>query len=176
MQGISRYANDDSWTSKRDLPTGRLCLQAYSPYPRAQWVKQWRETKDHDLGSQIKAIIKGLEHAAPEIANLVAEGERQAKIEYEKWEIQRAQWRQEEAERLAAKALKDSKEDIYRIIDQWAEANRIEQFFTDAERQAVDLEDEERIRLLDRLKRARELIGTVDALGHFMIWKAPEER
>ena len=30
--------------------------------------------------------------------------------------------------------------------------------------------------LLDRLKRARELIGTVDALDHFMIWKSPEER
>lgn len=172
----SRYAMDHTWTIRKDLPTGRLCLQAYSPYPRAKWVNQWRETEDRDLGSQIKAIVKGLEQAAVEIAGLVEEGERQAKIEHEKWEAQRAQWRREEAERLAAKALKDSKEDIHRIIDRWAEANRIEQFFTDAERRATDLGDEERNRLLDRLKRARELIGTADALEHFMIWKTPEER
>lgn len=120
--------------------------------------------------------MKGLEQAAVEIAGLVEEGERQAKIEHEKWEAQRAQWRREEAERLAAKALKDSKEDIHRIIDRWAEANRIEQFFTDAERRAANLGDEERNRLFDRLKRARELIGTADALDHFMIWKTPEER
>lgn len=172
----SRYAMDHTWTTRKDLPTGRLCLQAYSPYPRAKWANQWRETKDRDLGSQIKAIVKGLEQAAVIIADLVEEGERQAKIEHEKWEAQRAQWRREEAERLAAKALKDSKEDIYRIIDRWAEANRIEQFFTDAERRAADLGGEERNWLLDRLKRARGLIGTADALEHFMIWKAPEER
>jgi hypothetical protein len=172
----SRYAVDHTWTSRMNLPTGRLCLQAYSPYPRAKWVHQWRETQDRDLGSQIKAIVKGLEQAAIQIAGLVEEGERQAQIEHEKWEAQHAQWLRAEAERLAAKALKDSKEDIYRIIDRWAEVNRIEQFFSDAERRAADLEDEERIRLLDRLKRARELIGSADALEHFMIWKTPEER
>ncbi len=171
-----RYAIDHTWTTKKDFSTGRLCLQAYSPYPRAKWVNQWREAKDHDLGSQIKAIVKGLEQAAVEIAGLVEEGERQAKIEHEKWEAQQAKWRREEAERLAAKALKDSKEDILRIIDRWAEANRIEQFFADAERRAAELGDEERNRLLGRLERARELIGTVDALDHFMTWRAPDER
>jgi len=151
-------------------------LQAYSPYPRAKWVHQWRETQDRDLCSQIKAIVKELEQAAIQIAGLVEEGERQAQIEHEKWEVQHAQWLRAEAERLAVKALKDSKEDIYRIIDRWAEVNRIEQFFADAERRTADLEDEERNRLLDRLKRARELIGSADALEHFMIWKTPEER
>lgn len=31
-----RYAIDHGWTTKKDFPTGRLCLQAYSPYPRAK--------------------------------------------------------------------------------------------------------------------------------------------
>jgi len=31
-------------------------------------------------------------------------------------------------------------------------------------------------RLLERLRLARELIGSVDALEHFMSWKSPEER
>ena len=35
-----RYAEDRVWTSTRAFPTGRLCLQAYSPYPRAAWSQQ----------------------------------------------------------------------------------------------------------------------------------------
>jgi hypothetical protein len=84
--------------------------------------------------------------------------------------------RREEAERLAAKALKDSRDDIHGIIDCWVEVNRIEQCFTDIERRAEELSPGERAQLLDRLKRARELIGPVDALDHFMAWKTPEER
>jgi hypothetical protein len=38
------------------------------------------------------------------------------------------------------------------------------------------LGDEERLKLLDRLRRAREMIGSIDALEHFMAWQAPEER
>ena len=72
----NRHIRDYSWTTKKDFPTGRLCLQAYSPYPRALWVKRWQETKACNLISQINSIIKELEQAAVEIAHLVEEGER----------------------------------------------------------------------------------------------------
>lgn len=172
----SRYAVDHTWTTRKDIPTGRLCLQAYSPYPRAAWVNQWRETRDRDLASQIRKIVKELEQAATSIAGLVEKGEREAKIEREKWEAQCAQARREELERQAAKARKDSKEEIQKIIDRWAEANRIDQFFADAERRVAALNGEERDRLVDRLEHARKLIGTVDALEYFMTWKTPDER
>ena len=42
----ARYAQDHCWTSTRDFPTGRLCLQAYSRYPRADWSQKWREIID----------------------------------------------------------------------------------------------------------------------------------
>ena len=171
-----RYAFDHSWTTKKDFPTGRLCLQAYSPYPRTKWANHWRETKNHDLGSQIKGIVKELERAAVIIARLVEEGERQAELERQRWEAQQEQWRREEAERRAEKALKDSREDLLRIIDGWAESNRIEQFFLDAERRAANLSGNERLKILERLKRARELVGSVDALDHFMVWRSPDER
>lgn len=32
-----RYVPDHTWTTTREFPTGRLCLQAYSPYHRATW-------------------------------------------------------------------------------------------------------------------------------------------
>ncbi len=171
-----RYTYDHSWTTKKDFATGRLCLQAYSPYPRARWVNHWRETKDHDLGSQVKGIVKELERAAVIIARLAEEGERQAELEHRRWEAQQEEWRREEAKRKAEKALKDSREDLFRIISGWAESNRIEQFFLDAEGRAATLNDSERLKIMERLKRARLLIGGTDALEHFMTWRSPDER
>lgn len=171
-----RYAFDHSWTTKKDFSTGRLCLQAYSPYPRTKWVNHWRETRNHDLGSQIKGIVKELERAAVIIARLAEEGERQAELERRQWEAQQEQWRREEAERRAERALKDSREDLLRIINGWAESNRIEQFFLDAERRAATLTDSERLKILERLKRARLLVGSADTLDHFMTWRSPDER
>lgn len=171
-----RYAFDRSWTTKKAFPTGRLCLQAYSPYPRAKWINRWQETKNRDLGSQIKAIVKEFERASVSVAGLVEEGERQAELERQQWEAQQKQWRREEAERRAAKALKESREELLQIIDGWAESNRIEQFFQDAERGAANLSDSERLKILERLKRARELVGSVDVLDHFMAWRSPDER
>lgn len=172
-----RYAVDHTWSTTKDFPTGRLCLQAYSPYPRASWNKQWKETKPTQyLGNQIKGIVKELEDAAVEIARLAEEGMRQAESEHQKWE---AQWRESQrqvAERRHAEALKASNEDLIRIIDRWAQSNRIELFFADAERRVANLEGDEKLRLSDRLRRARELIGSTDALEHFLDWKSPEER
>ena len=54
-------------------------------------------------------------------------------------------------------------------------AKQIEGFFEDAERRAAGLSEEERDALLDRLHRARALLGGVDALQRFLGWKEPEE-
>jgi len=168
---------DHTWTTMKNFPTGRLCLQAYSPYPRTSWTKQWKETTaTRDMGNKIKEIVKELEEAAVEIARLAEEGMRQAEIEQQRWEVQRREWQRQEAERRQAEALKASNEDLLRIIDRWAQSNKIEQFFADAERRAENLEGDERIKLSDQLRRARELIGSTDALEHFLNWKSPEER
>jgi hypothetical protein len=172
----SRYFHELTWTTEKDYPTARLCLQAYSPYPRAHWVKRWQETARRDLGSQIKAIIKELKGAAVVIARLVEEGERQAEIERKEWEAKQEIWRREEEERRAAKALKESREEILQIIERWGRATRIEQFFRDAEQRATGMGDDERLRLLERLKLARDMVGSIDALERFLAWKAPDER
>lgn len=171
-----RHAQDHGWTSIQDFPTGRLCLQAYSPYPRTDWTQQWRETPTRDLSGRIPAIIRELEKATVEIARLVEEGERQAEIERQRWKAHFEQWRREEEMRQAAKALKDSKEELLQIINTWTEAKQLEAFFADAERRAQDLPDEQREHIIERLRRARALIGSTDALGRFGAWRAPEER
>ena len=76
----------------------------------------------------------------------------------------------------AAEALKDSKEELLEIIETWATSKRLEEFFSDAERKLQSLPEDQRVRTMERLQRARKLIGSTDALDRFHSWKPPEER
>lgn len=165
-----------SWTSMHDLPSGRLCIQAYSPYHRADWKRQWRETKAGDFPGKLSAIVKELKREAATIAQLVEEGERKAEIERQQWEAKQIIWRREEEERRRIKAIKDSREELSEIINAWAEVKKIEEFFADAERRATDLSDAEKGMVLERLKLAYEMVGSTDALQWLRSWKAPDER
>jgi len=165
-----------SWTSMHDLPSGRLCIQAYSPYQRANWVRQWRETKAGDFPGKLSAIVKELKREAATIVQLVEEGERKAKIERQEWEAKQVIWRREEEERRRVKAIKDSREELSEIIKAWAKAKRIEDFFTDVERRAANLEEDQKAAVLERLALARKMVDTTDALRWLAAWKAPEER
>lgn len=75
------FVSDRSWTTTEDFPTGRLRLQAYSPYPGTTWTKRWQETKDGSLDNQVSTIIKELEQAAVDVARLVEEAQRQLEIQ-----------------------------------------------------------------------------------------------
>ncbi len=170
-----RNFSDNSWTTKKQLSSGRLCLQAYSPYARAKWLHHWKEANGRDLKSQIKGIVQEFERSVIEISRLVEEASRQIELERQEWEEQSKKWHREEEERRAAKALKESKDDILRIIDNWDKAKRIEQFISDIERRTAQLRDDQLAGVLERLKIARELFGSADALEHFLSWRSPAE-
>ncbi len=171
-----RYAHEHTWTTTKDYPTGRLCLQAYSPYQDTQWIKRWQETKGADLNTRIKSIVRELEQAAEEIAKLVEEAAKRAEIRRQEWEAQQEKWQREAEVRRAAEALKESRTELLQIIDKWTKANNIEKFFLDIEREANNKGEDEKLRLLERLKNARKLIGSIDALSHFLMWRSPDER
>lgn len=170
------HALDSGWTSKHNFPTGRLCLQAYSPYPRTEWTQQWREVKNRELSSRIPAIVRELENATVEIARLYQEGEREAELERQRWAAQMEQWEREQMEKRSAQALKESKEELLEIIEMWATSKRLEAFFTDAEQRLAGLSEGDRDHTMKRLQNARALIGSIDALERFQTWRAPEER
>jgi hypothetical protein len=107
------------WTTHHDLPTGCLVLLAFSPYGRAEWSQQWAEQKPGDFPTRFARIAKELEAAAPIIAGLVEEGERQAEIERQRWEVERREHGRQEAERRRVQALKDSREQLLAIVDKW---------------------------------------------------------
>lgn len=186
-QQLKRAARSYSWTSTQDMPSGRLCIQAYSPYQRTEWSRQWQERKAGDFPGKLSAIIKELETASASIAKQVEEAERtaeiqrqqreqQREIERQQWEAEKAERAREEAERRRIKAEKDSQEELSSIIDAWAKAKRIEEFFADIERRAVDLGDDEKAFILERLELAREMVDSTDALQWLRSWKTPDER
>ena len=170
------YLSSHTWTTTQDRPTGRFCLQAYSPYSGANWQKQWRESKPGNLQNQFKSIVATLEQEAGVIVKLVEEAERLAEIRHQQWELERQKRLREEAERKRLKDLNDSKADLLSIIEAWAEAKRISDFFTEAETRAHSLSEEDREILQSRLIEARELLGDTDVLRRFKTWKTPKER
>jgi hypothetical protein len=57
----------------------------------------------------------------------------------------------------------------------WATAKQLEAFLADAGHSLVGQHEEERVRTMERLRRARKLIGSTDALDRFQFWKTPDE-
>lgn len=52
----------------------------------------------------------------------------------------------------------------------------MEELFADAQRRAADLSNDETDSIGERLKLARQMVGSIDALLWFRSWKAPDER
>ena len=63
-------------------------------------------------------------------------------MEHQRWIAEHERWKREEAERRKAEALKASKDELHGIIEAWAAATRLEQFFADAEHRAAGLPDD----------------------------------
>lgn len=172
----ARYAADHSRTTAKSFGSGRLCLQAYSPYPRAKWGHQWRETEQRALSGRIPAIVKELMDAAGNISRLVEEGERQAVLERQRWDEEHEKWRRDDTARRAAKALKDSRDELLVLVQSWAESRRIREFLEEADRLIVGLDDSDKTVIGKRLEHARTLIGGDTAIARLRSWKSPEER
>lgn len=170
------WAYDHSWTTKSDMTSGRLRLQAYSPYYDAEWKQLWSETKNSTLETKLKTIVRELTEAAPIIAERATEAERRAEIRRQEWEAQRERERTEAEERRRLQTIKDSQDELYAIITAWGEAKRIEEFFDEAERLAMQLDAEQRCAVLNRIAAARNQINSPDALARLLNWKTAEER
>lgn len=170
------WAYDHSWTTKRDMATGRMRLQAYSPYYDAEWKQLWSETKSSTLETKLKTIVRELTEAAPIIAERVAEAERRAEIRRLEWEARCERERREAEVRRRLQAMKDSRDELNAIITAWGEAKRIEGFFDEAEKQAMQLDADQRNEVLNRIRAARNQINSPDALARLLNWKTAEER
>lgn len=163
-------------TSMRYMPTGKLCLRATSPYRVAEWEKHWREEPRFKLLPIVPQIVTELEAAAVTVAKLVEEGELKAELERRKMEEQHAEWQRRELERQRQENIKNSRDQLFGIIEAWGAAKQIEGFFEDLERRAAEISDADAMAIRDRAALARQLLGGVDALQRFRAWRGPDER
>ncbi|HYN54169.1 MAG TPA: hypothetical protein VES38_05640 [Methylotenera sp.] len=165
-----------TWTTKQDTPSGRLCIQAYSTHPGTKWHKQWRESKPGEFSKTLKSVVSELCNSVDEISQATQIAKQEFEERQRQWDIQREKDRLEAEERRRAKNLKDSQDELFSIIESWAETKRIDEFFMDAQLRANKLSDEDRESIEARLTEARKLLGTLDALERFKVWKSPGER
>ncbi|MGV3581649.1 MAG: hypothetical protein ACO1N8_05020 [Methylophilus sp.] len=165
-----------TWTTKQATPSGRLCIQAYSTHTGTKWLKQWRESKPGEFSKTLKSIVNELCNSVDAILQVTQVAKQEAEERQRKWDVQREKGRLEAEELRRAKNLKDSQDELFSIIETWAEAKRIDEFFKDAQLRTSKLSENDRQVVEARLIEARKLLGTLNALERFKQWKSPIER
>ncbi|MGC8042419.1 hypothetical protein ACP3WJ_09325 [Salmonella enterica] len=162
--------------SKHTLPTGRFLLQLYSPYSSTKWLVQFRQTKQCGLISQIPKMISALQEAVPLISKQLEE----ARIKAEEWRVQRerehAIYLEKERIRQEEEAYNASRTELKSIMAQWAEDKRMEQFFREAESDAVMLDERQKVQVMERLQLARQFLSEDTAVERLLKWKTPQDR
>lgn len=172
----SRYYVDHTWTTTKDLPSGRLRLVAYSPYWRVSWATEWQETKEAPLVAALTAIVKAIEDSAPILVEKLGEADRLAEIERRRRAAEEEKRRREEDRRRVEQSVRESQEHLGQVIHKWANVMDVERFLAGVEERASKLTCDERDKVLQRLKLAREFLGSRDPLDFFLSWKTPTER
>ena len=172
----SRHYANHTWTTTRDIPSGRLRLVAYSPYWRVHWSIDWQDTKKTSLHSALKSIVKSVEESSIELIAKLEEADRKAEIARLEHLAAEERRRREEDRRQIEKSVQESQEHLGQIIQQWSSVMSVAGFLTGVEQSAFDLTEEERAPVLERLKLAREFLGTQAPLNFFMAWTTPAER
>jgi hypothetical protein len=169
-------SRDHTWTTTRSLPTDRLRLIAYSPFWRVKWSLDWQETKQKSLRPSVKFIVQSVEEAAVDLAHKLEEADRQAEIERIERQAAEERRRREEDRRRVEKSIQESKEHLSKVIQQWSHVVAIERFLVGVEQRAHELHDDDRGAVLERLRLARDFLGTQEPLDFFRSWNTPEER
>lgn len=167
---------DHTWTTTKEIPSGRLRLVAYSPYWRAKWSADWQDTKKSSLRSALKSIVKSVEASSVDLAAKLEEADRKAEIARQEQLAAEQRRQREEDRRHIQQSIQESHDHLGQIIQQWSSAMSVERFLAGVEESACELPEGERARVLERLKLARDFLGTSVPLDFFLSWKTPEER
>ena len=160
----------------RARPSGRLRLVVYSPYRSVDWSTDWQETNKASLRSAVKSIVKSVDDAAVDLVAKFEEADRLAEIARQERLAAEENRRREEDQRRVERSVRDSREQLDQIIQQWSDVLTIERFLAAIEQRAAALPATERASVLQRLQLAREYLGTQDPLDFFLSWKTPSER
>ena len=111
-----------------------------------------------------------------ELVAKLEEADRLAEIEHQKFLALQEKWRRDDDRKQIEKSRKDSREDLDRIIERWAEIEGVVAFLKGVEARADTLNEKDRELLRQRLKLATEFLDPQNPLELFLSWKTPSER
>ncbi|MCX7241549.1 MAG: hypothetical protein NTU86_14040 [Burkholderiales bacterium] len=124
----------------------------------------------------MQSFLKAVEDAEPVLIEKLQEAQRKAEI----WRLERLaedeRRRQEEDRRRIQQSKKDSHAQLLQVIQSWSDVMNLENFFAGVQNMAATLPESEREAVFERLKLAREFVGTQNPLDFFASWKTPTER
>lgn len=162
--------------SRRHIPSGRFRLQLYSPYGSEGWHQVFSQTNTCSLISQIPKIIKAAQAALPVLKKEIQTIKERAEANRLRMEQQMVEYKKREAIRKQEEAHKASVNELQVIMAKWAEDMRVEQFFTDAEKDIERCDAALQEQLRERLRAAKEFLKGETALQRLLKWRTPEER
>jgi hypothetical protein len=167
---------DHSWTTTRELPTGRYRIVAYSTSHLVNYSMSWQDMKDKRLS--IKDIIDKLQPFIAEFLIRLESARKQEDIRQQKWKEEQERYRKEDDKRQTEKSIQDSSDELKILMQDWDYTLRVEEFFKGVEKrvQSPEIPEARRQEILTRLKLAREFLGTQDPLDFLMSWRMPLER
>lgn len=165
-----------SWTSQKDVPSGRLRLIAYSAHRGTGWKLTWQETGSSTIVSQLASIVDQIKRSKDEIAMLMTEADNKAEREKREWEEMWDRRDREEDAKNIQKAFDDSRMELLNVMQQWQQAVTIENFFTEVSNRLEREDPQRRVLIEERLQKARSLLGSTDPLIFLEKWREPEER
>lgn len=176
VRSMKAWQLTHSWTTEQDMPSGRFRIVAYSPKRGVDWTLIWQDTESEPLTGAIPEITETLRASRDKLqALMTAEDEAEAKRKKERqeeWE----RYERREDERKIAQAIKESQQQLAEIIQSWGKAMVVERFFNDVEDRLAEATEEERQFLKERVKLARQMMGSIDPLEFIKNWRAPGDR
>jgi len=176
VRSMKAWQLTHSWTTEQDMPSGRFRLVAYSPKRGVNWALSWQDTESESLAGAIPKIAETLRASRDKLkALMTAEDEADAKRKkerHEEWE----RYERREDQRKLSQAIKESQQQLAEIIENWGKAMVVERFFTDVEDRLAEVADEQRQFLEERVKLARQMMGSIDPLEFVRNWRAPDDR
>lgn len=158
--------------STQRVASKRLCLRAYSPYPRVSWEYTWTENKV-SLARQCDDIIAYLLDRAVTLRLDVEEADRQADEERKQWEAESAKAILRHERSRIIQAREESLKNLLKIIEAWSEGRKVHAFFDDMAHKSSAMNNEDRLQLLAKIQDAKDLLAHADGAEALMSWVSP---
>jgi hypothetical protein len=83
--------------------------------------------------------VKAIENSTEVVVEKVKEAERLGQIRCQEWAAQQERWRLEDDHRRVAESIKESREELTKVIENWSRVVSLEQFFAGVESRAQSL-------------------------------------